>query len=150
MLPDSVVGLLIGVVFIVPNIWLIRTRRWDSVVWPMILVTLPIYYMLFGALTMDGSVVLKELFYGLPYIITGLMVWRMRSKSTLIIIALAWLSHGFYDFYHDIFFVNPGVFTWYPVFCAFVDIVVGGYLLLSCEGLVASWDKKSIQEIANE
>jgi len=46
-------------------------------------------------------------------------------------LALAWTSHGLYDYYHDFFFVNPGVFSWYPAFCAVVDILVGAYLFLS-------------------
>ena len=129
MSPD-LLGLIIGVVFIFPTIYLIKTKRWDAIAWPMFLVTLPIYYMLFGLLAGDGSVVMQELLYGLPYIVTGLIVWRMRSKAAMVVIALAWISHGLYDFYHDLFFVNPGVFSWYPAFCAFVDVVVGGYILL--------------------
>ena len=129
MSPD-LLGLIIGVVFIFPTIYLIKTKRWDTIAWPMFLVTLPMYYMLFGLLARDGSVVMQELLYGLPYIVTGLIVWRMRSKAAMVVIALAWISHGLYDFYHDLFFVNPGVFSWYPAFCAFVDVVVGGYILL--------------------
>ena len=94
------------------------------------LITLPVYYMLFGVLAMDGRVILTEFFYGLPYILTGLLAWRMRSKAALLVVAIAWLSHGFYDFYHDILFINPGVFSWYPAFCAIVDVTVVGYLLL--------------------
>jgi len=129
--PDDWIGLVIGFAFIVPTIRLIRAKGWDSIAWPLFLVTLPIYYMLFGVLAMDWSIVLKEFLYGLPYFITGLVVWRIQSRYTLVVIALAWISHGFYDFYHDIFFVNSGVFSWYPAFCAFVDIVVGGYILFS-------------------
>ena len=131
----ELIGLIIGVTFIVPTIYLIRNKGWDSLAWPLFLATLPLYYMLFGVLALDFSVVLKELLYGLPYILTGLVVWRMRSKWTLIVIASAWLSHGFYDFYHDIFFVNPGVFAWYPVFCAFVDIAVALYIFGSYKRL---------------
>ena len=87
--------------------------------------------MLFGVLAMDGTVILTEFFLELPSIITGLLAWRMRSKAALLVVAIAWLSHGFYDFYHDILFINPGVFTWYPAFCAIVDVTVAGYLLLS-------------------
>ena len=47
---------------------------------------------------MDGSAVLYELLYGLPFIMTGLLVWRMRSKNALIIVAPAWMNHGFYHF----------------------------------------------------
>ena len=123
-------GLIIGIIFIFPTIYFIRNKNWDSVAWPLFLMTLPVYYMLFGVLAMDGSAVLYELLYGLPFIMTGLLVWRMRSKNALIIVALAWMSHGFYDFYHDHFFLNSGVFNWYPAFCAIVDVTVGVYLLI--------------------
>jgi len=134
-MPPDILGAIIGAVFIVPTIYFIRNKQWDSPAWPLLLVTLPVYYMLFGALAMDGSVILKEFLYGLPYIVTGLLVWRIRSKITLIVIALAWLSHGFYDFYHDTFFINPGVFSWYPAFCALIDITVAGYIFLSYKRL---------------
>ena len=103
--------------------------------WPFFLVTLPVYYMLFGVLAMDGTVILTEFLFGLPYILTGLLAWRMRSKAALLVVAIAWLSHGFYDFYHDILFINPGVFSWYTAFCAIVDVTVAGYLLLSYKKL---------------
>ena len=99
------------------------------------LITLPVYYMIFGVLAMDGTVILTEFLYGLPYILTGLLAWRMRSKAALLVVAIAWLSHGFYDFYHDILFINPGVFSWYPAFCAIVDVTVAGYMLLSYKKL---------------
>ncbi len=128
--------------FILPTIYVIRTQGLDERAWPIILATLPIYYMLFGMLALDVSVVMKELAVGIPYIATGLLVWRMRSRSTLVLIALAWISHGLYDYYHDFFFLNPGVFTWYPVFCAVVDVLVGGYLLLFCRRLV---DRQAVE-----
>jgi hypothetical protein len=131
MLPSDILGVIIGILFIVPTIYLIRTKDWDKVAWPFFLITLPVYYMLFGVLAMDGTAILNEFLYGLPFIITGLLAWRMRSRAALLVVALAWLSHGFYDFYHDILFVNPGVFSWYPAFCAIVDVTVAGYLLLS-------------------
>lgn len=134
----ELLGVLIGVVFIVPTIYLIKNKSWDSAAWPLFLVTLPVYYMLFGVLAMDASVVWKEFLYGLPYIATGLVVWRMRSAWSLVVIGLAWLSHGLYDFYHDLFFVNPGVFSWYPAFCALVDIAVAGYLFISYRRLVST------------
>ena len=122
-------GLALGAAFIFPAIAFVRRKHWDASAWPLFLVTLPIWYLLFGVLAMDLTVVIKELVYGLPYIGIGLLVWRIKSDFTLVIIAVAWLSHGFYDFYHDRFFVNPGVFGWYPAFCGFVDLVAGIYLL---------------------
>jgi hypothetical protein len=131
----EIIGIIIGLVFIVPTIYIIRQRDLDAWAWPLFLVTLPVWYMLFGLLAMDGTAILNELLYGLPYIATGLLVWKMKSVPVLILVAVAWISHGFYDYYHDVFFVNPGVFSWYPAFCALVDISVGGYLLVSYKRL---------------
>lgn len=131
----ELIGIFIGVIFVLPTIYFLRARKWDALALPIFLATLPVYYMLFGLLAMDGSVVFKELLYGMPYIATGLLVWRVRSRITVMVVALAWISHGFYDYYHDFIFVNPGVFSWYPAFCALVDVAVGAYLLLSLNRL---------------
>jgi hypothetical protein len=126
---SEILGLLIGAAFIFPAIAVIRAKCWDPTAWPLFLATLPVWYMLFGLLAMDANVAMMELLYGLPYLCIGLLVWRIKSSFTLIIIGFAWLSHGFYDLYHDVFFVNPGVFSWYPAFCGFVDLVAGIFLL---------------------
>ena len=136
LIPSAdVLGVIIGILFIIPTIYFIRTKDWDKVAWPFFLITLPVYNMLFGVLAMDGTVILTEFLYGLQSILTGLLAWRMRSKAALLIVAIAWLSHGFYDFYHDILLINPGVFSWYPAFCAIIDVTVAGYLLLSYKKL---------------
>ena len=125
------IGIFIGVGFVVPTIYIVRKTQIDSWAWPLFLATLPVYYMLFGLLAQDGAAILKELLFGIPYFATALIAWRVKSQLIHYVIALAWLSHGFYDYYHDLFFVNPGVFSWYPAFCALVDVAVGGYLLVT-------------------
>ncbi|MEP4485618.1 MAG: hypothetical protein ABJ013_08325 [Halioglobus sp.] len=132
MLPemlDVVIGIILGIVFVCPTIYMIQKRGFDDWAWPLFLASLPIWYMLFGVLALDGKAIALELLVGLPYLITAYVTWRMRSNVTLIVLGIAWLSHGFYDYYHDVFFVNPGVFGWYPAFCAVVDMAVGSYLL---------------------
>ncbi|MEP0203569.1 MAG: hypothetical protein ABJ084_04905 [Halioglobus sp.] len=126
---DVVIGVIVGIVFVCPTIYMIQKRRFDDWAWPLFLASLPIWYMLFGVLALDGKAITLELLVGLPYLITAYVTWRMRSSMTLIVLGIAWLSHGFYDYYHDVFFVNPGVFGWYPAFCAVVDMAVGSYLL---------------------
>ncbi|MEP6390231.1 MAG: hypothetical protein ABJ056_09945 [Halioglobus sp.] len=126
---DVVIGVIVGIVFVCPTIYMIQKRRFDDWAWPLFLASLPIWYMLFGVLALDGKAIALELLIGLPYLITAYVTWRMRSSMILIVLGIAWLSHGFYDYYHDVFFVNPGVFGWYPAFCAVVDMTVGSYLL---------------------
>jgi hypothetical protein len=125
----NIVGFAVGTAFIVPTIYLFQVKKIEARMWPFFLATLPTYYMLFGLLVMDIEVVLKEALYGLPFITSGLIVWKIKSYAALVITAFGWLAHGIYDYYHDFFFVNSGVFEWYPAFCALVDIVVSLYLL---------------------
>ncbi|MEH6543828.1 MAG: hypothetical protein V7721_07790 [Porticoccaceae bacterium] len=127
----EIIGIIIGVVIVVPTIYIARKSDSEEWVWPVFLVTLPLYYMVFGFLVMDSKAILLELLFGLPYILIGLLVWKFKFSSARILIAIAWLSHGFYDYYHDFLFVNSGVFSWYPAFCALVDIIVGSYLLVN-------------------
>ncbi|QFU74422.1 hypothetical protein EY643_01445 [Halioglobus maricola] len=132
MLPDSfytVFGLVFGIVFVVPTICMIRKRGLDDWAWPFFLASLPVWYMLFGVLAGDANVIALEALVGLPYFLTGYLSWRTKSRFMLCALGFAWLSHGLYDYYHDVFFTNAGVFAWYPMFCAVVDIAVGGYLL---------------------
>ena len=128
----ELIGVVLGLVFVVPTIYLARRNQFESFAWPMFLVTLPIWYMLFGVLAMNGTTVLNELLFGLPYIATGLFVWRAKTALSYLVLAIAWLSHGFYDYYHPLLFINEGVFSWYPAFCAVVDMIVGIYLLVCC------------------
>jgi hypothetical protein len=56
-----------------------------------------------------------------------------------VVLAIAWLSHGLYDYYHahqNFLYVNACVFSCYPAFCADVDFAVVTYLLASDKQLV--------------
>lgn len=69
----ELIGVFIGVIFVVPTIHLARKNKLESWAWPLFITTLPVWYMLFGVLAMDSATVLNELIYGLPYILTGLV-----------------------------------------------------------------------------
>ena len=125
----TTLGLFIGIAVSLPMLWVVRNKGWDRSAWSLFMMTLPIWYALFGLLALDISVIANELIYGLPYFLIGFLAWRFVSKSWLLIAGLGWLSHAFYDVYHDVFFVNPGVFAWYPTACLVFDLAVGAYLI---------------------
>ena len=50
----DIIGDIIGILFIIPTIFFIRTKDWNKVAWLFFLITLPVYYMPFGGLAMDG------------------------------------------------------------------------------------------------
>ena len=125
----TTLGFFIGAAVSLPMLWVVRSKGWDRRAWSLFMMTLPIWCALFGLLAMDVSVILQELVYGVPYFFIGFLAWRFVSRSWLLIAGIAWLSHAFYDVYHDVLFVNPGVFGWYPTACLVFDVAVGGYLL---------------------
>ena len=77
----------------------------------------------------DTGIGLQELAVGLPYLVGGLLLALLHGRWSAALVGLLWLAHGGYDLIHPLLFINPGVPTWYPLFCASVDIVVGLYLL---------------------
>ena len=125
----TTLGLFMGTAGALSMLWVVRNKGWDRSAWSLFMMTLPIWYALFGLLAMDASIIATELFYGLPYLLIGFLAWRFASRSWLLIAGLVWLSHAFYDVYHDVFFVNPGVFAWYPTACLVFDLMVGAYLI---------------------
>ncbi len=125
----SVLGALLGLLFIVPTILFSRSRGWDAALFALTLASLPGFYMLFGLLASQEGVVRLELLWGLPFLVLGLMAWVTRSRFPRALLGVLWTLHAGYDLFHDRLFVNDGVWAFYPVFCAVVDGVVGLYLI---------------------
>lgn len=127
----DVTGALLGAVFIAIAIFL--SRRWgtDGWIWAAALISLPFFYVGFGLLANDWGAIKLELLWGAPYIITGglLLITRARSAAALYLLAGFWLIHAGYDFWHDLLFINPGVWDIYPALCAVVDFTVAAYLV---------------------
>lgn len=118
-------GLAVGVLLIATA----RGLNFESWMYATSLATLPLVYVLFGFLAGSSEVMGMELKFGIPFFTVCMMQLLLRNPWVTALTGIMWLAHGGYDLAHDAFFVNPGVWFWYPVFCAAVDIIVGGYLL---------------------
>ncbi len=129
MQPHELITIFGAVAMIVAAIWFARSQNLESWFYSASLISLPIFYMFFGLLSGEMKYVGLEFVYGIPYFIAGgvMMLWRFRLSCYLL--AAFWIAHAGYDFYHDSFFVNPGVWSWYPLFCAVIDFVLGAYLI---------------------
>ena len=125
----DIVGAIIGTVFVAAAIVLSRKMRIEHWVWSASLILLPLIYMGFGVLAADLNAIKLELLYGVPFILAGLMMLTTNIRYSSYAVAAFWLMHASYDFWHEAFFVNPGVWNWYPVACAVVDFVVFAYLV---------------------
>ena len=104
----------------------IRGERW---VYSVGLLTLPSLYACFALRAGEQAVAVREMIYGIPYVVAGLMFTFVGVRQSAIVVGLLWLLHGLYDLVHGRLITNPGVPGWYPIWCCVVDVVIGSYLL---------------------
>jgi len=71
----------------------------------------------------------KEMIYGVPYVVAGLVFAFVSVRQSAVVVGVFWLLHGLYDLVHSRLITNMGVPGWYPIFCFVVDAVIGSYLL---------------------
>lgn len=128
---ESLAGLLVAISLIVSA----RQQSISHWIYSAALISLPLIYMGFAALTGDFTIVFKEAIVGLPFIVVGFLCLFFGFKASGYLVAFLWLVHGGYDIYHETLFSNSGVPSWYPLLCAVVDIVVAGYLFYSVSKL---------------
>lgn len=93
------------------------------------LLTLPSLYASFALRAGEPALGVKEMTYGIPFLVAGLVFTFVGVRQSAVVVGLFWLLHGLYDLVHGQLFTNPGVPAWYPVFCFVVDAVVGSYVL---------------------
>jgi len=122
---EALMGIAVGVLTIgVARI--IRGQRW---LYSLGLLTLPSLYAFFALQAGEQAVGLKEMLYGVPFVVVGLVFAVVSARQSAVVVGAFWILHGLYDLTHGRFFTNAGVPGWYPVFCFSVDVVVGAYLL---------------------
>ena len=122
---EALVGVAIGVLTIAVA-RLIRGQRW---LYAIGLLVLPGLYALFALRAGEPAVGAREMIYGLPFVVAGLVLAFVSVRHSAVLVGAFWILHGLYDLTHGRFFTNPGVPGWYPIFCFSVDVVVGAYLL---------------------
>ncbi|WP_424195215.1 hypothetical protein ACMYR3_05325 [Ampullimonas aquatilis] len=122
---EALIGVAVGVLTIV-SARMIRGQHW---MYSIGLLTLPGLYAFFALQAGEPAVGVKEMIYGIPYVIAGLIFALVRMRQSAIVVAVFWILHGLYDLIHSQLITNVGVPDWYPVFCFSVDMVIGSYLL---------------------
>lgn len=118
-------GAAVGVLTIV-TARLIRGQRW---LYSIGLLTLPSLYALWALRAGEPAVAVKEMIYGIPYVVGGLLFALVSVRQSAVVVGALWILHGLYDLAHARLLANPGVPGWYRLWCFAVDVVVGAYLL---------------------
>lgn len=122
---EALIGVAVGVLTIV----LARIIRGQHWLYSIGLLTLPSLYASFALRAGEPAVGVKEMLYGVPFIVAGLLFAFVSVRQSAVVVGAFWILHALYDLTHSQFFTNAGVPGWYPVFCFSVDVVVGAYLL---------------------
>jgi hypothetical protein len=122
---EALIGVAVGVLTIVLA-RIIRGQRW---LYSLGLLTLPGLYASFALQAGEQAVGVKEMIYGVPFVVVGLVFAFVSVRQSAIVVGAFWILHGLYDLTHSQFITNVGVPGWYPVFCFSVDVVIGAYLL---------------------
>lgn len=122
---EALIGAAVGVLTIVFARF-IRGERW---LYSVGLLVLPCLYAFFALQAGELAVGVKEMVYGLPYVVAGLVFAFVSVRQSAVVVGVFWLLHGLYDLAHSQLITNIGVPGWYPIFCFVVDAVIGSYLL---------------------
>ena len=101
----------------------IRLDR-DRAFYPVVLIVVASYYVLFAAMGASARViVLESLIAGGFVLAAGLGFTR-----NLWLVAAALAAHGLMDFVHGRVLTNPGVPVWWPAFCGAYDVAAAVFL----------------------
>jgi hypothetical protein len=122
---EALIGAAVGVLTIVAARF-IRGERW---LYSVGLLSLPGLYACFALRAGEQTVAVKEMIYGVPYVVAGLVFAFVSVRQSAVVVGVFWLLHGLYDLVHSQLITNTGVPDGYPIFCFVVDAVVGAYLL---------------------
>jgi hypothetical protein len=117
--------------------WGLENTKWA---YPVLLAEFPVNYWAFAIYGPDSAALLKEIVVGLAFLAVAYIAYKVKAFATLLLLAFGYVMHAAYDFSHNLIFVNAGAPTWWPEFCASVDVLIGAYIAY----LAFSFRKKSV------
>lgn len=92
--------------------------------YPVLLIVVASYYVLFAAMGASGQVVILESVAAGGFLLLAVIGF----KTSLWFVVAGLVAHGIFDFLHHRFIANPGVPHWWPGFCLAFDVIAGGFL----------------------
>lgn len=98
----------------------------DRAFYPVMLIVIAAYYLLFAAMGASPSSLILEGLVMAAFVVLAVV----GLKSSLWVVVAGLLIHGVMDLFHPRLIDNPGAPTWWPMFCLSFDVVAAGYLAL--------------------
>lgn len=98
----------------------------DRALYPVALIVIASYYCLYAVIGGSNSALVNEMIAGAVFVVVAVIGFR----TNLWLAAAGITGHGVFDFFHHLIIENPGLPTFWPMFCMSIDIVLGAYLAL--------------------
>ncbi|MDI1318739.1 MAG: hypothetical protein PSW75_00910 [bacterium] len=111
----------------------------DRAFYPTVLIVIGCLYGLFAV--MGGSMSALAAESPGMIVFTLLAVFGFKRSPWLLVVGLA--GHGVFDFFHGHLITNPGVPTWWPMFCGAYDVTAAIYLAWL---LLRAWHSRGATE----
>lgn len=121
---EYAIGIILGIAVGVFSTFVGLDR--DRALYPAILIVIASYYSLFAVMGGSTNPIIIETLVGLVFVTIAAVGFR----TNLWIVAAAIIAHGIFDLFHHLIIQNPGLPTFWPMFCMSIDIVLGAYLAL--------------------
>lgn len=96
----------------------------DRAFYSAVLITVATYYILFAAMSANGTLILVESLLATVFIAAAAIGFRGDFR----IVAAALVAHGLLDALHGRLVNNPSVPVWWPAFCGAFDVAAGALL----------------------
>jgi hypothetical protein len=96
-----------------------------------VLIVIALAYVLFAVMAAAPSAILLEGVIATAFISVTVAAARWQNvRAAGFLVATGLAAHGGYDLVHPLLVPNPVVPGWWPLFCAVVDMLLGGWVLL--------------------
>ena len=121
------IPLIAGVLLAVAVAALAKATRFeqDRGFYPTILIIIASYYVLFAILGGSSHALFWELVVAFAF--SAIAIFGSLRFPLLVGAAIA--AHGLFDLVHHVVIQNPGVPSWWPTFCASVDVLLGLWVM---------------------
>ena len=96
----------------------------DRVFYPVAMIVIASYYVLFALLGHSTQALVIDAAIGAIFVVMA--VAGFRRSLWLVVVALA--AHGVMDAFHTRVIDNPGLPPWWPAWCAAYDLVAAAFL----------------------
>ena len=96
----------------------------DRALYPVVIVVIAFLYALFAVIGGLHEALLWEAFPILMFVTAAILGFQRSLWWAVFGLA----AHGVFDFFHAQMIDNPGVPSWWPMFCSSYDLVAAAYL----------------------